>query len=125
MPKKKNKTNEYKIIPSKDELLTKEIVRFWILNNDEAVKRAAVIIYDQQTDEEKNDGVSLYENDIGFNRYDSKFLSDFAIRCKLKKNIKPKQIIEARYKVLKYSGQVAKITNNKKDIQLQWDLGIN
>lgn len=118
---KNKKTKEIKIIPSKSQLLTKDVVRFWILNNDEAVKRAAIIIYDQQTDDEKHTGASLYENDIGFNRFDSKELSEFAVRCKLG-NVKPKQIISARYKLLKYSGQIAEITNKKKDIQLEWDI---
>ena len=120
MSKKKNRTPQ--IVPSKDGLLTKEMVRNWILYSEAAVKRAAIVIYDQQTAEEQTHGLSLEENNKGFNKVDARELSEFAVRCKTNKPITVKQMNDARYKLLKYAQQIADITNAKKNIQMEFKI---
>ena len=38
----------YRIILSKEDMLQPEVVKKWIMNNDKAVKKAAVVLYQQQ-----------------------------------------------------------------------------
>lgn len=115
-------SKQIKVVPSKDDMLTKEMVRDWILYSDAAVKRAAIVIYEQQTRDEKRAGISLKENKKGFNKVDARELSDFAIRCIHNKQISIKKLQRARSKLLKYSQQIADITNAKKNIQLEWKI---
>lgn len=113
---------KYKIVPSKDDMLQPQQVKMWILNNDAAVKRAAIVIYSQQDDEEKAYGCSTKLNDRGFNRYDASFLQGFAEKAIHGWEISANDIIKARHKLIKYAKQIADITNRKKDVQLEFDL---
>lgn len=105
-----------------DDMLKPEQVRKWILYNDKAVKRAAIVLYSEQDSDEKAYGCSIKVNDRGFNRYDSAFLQGFAEKCIHNWDISYKELNKARYKLLKYSKQIATIANSKKPIQYEWDL---
>ena len=106
---------------SDKDLLKPEEVKKWILTNDAAVKRAAVVLYEQQDGEEKAYGCSTKVNDRGFNRFDAPYLQGFAEKVLHNWDISARELMKARYKLLKYSKQIANITNAKKDIQLEWD----
>lgn len=112
----------YRIILSKDDMLQPEVVKKWIMNNDKAVKKAAIVIYQQQDGDEKAYGFSTKVNNRGFNRVDAPFLMEFAERCISGCEIPAKTLIKARYLLVKYSTQIANITNAKKNIQYEWDL---
>lgn len=111
----------YRIILSKENMLQPEEVKSWIINSDKAVKRAAILLYEQQDPEEKAFGCATKVNDRGFNRYDAPFLQGFAEKAIHDWDISANEIIKARYKLIKYAKQIADITNEKADIQLEWD----
>lgn len=112
----------YRIILSKEDMLQPEVVKKWILNSDKAVKRAAIVLYNQQDGEEKAYGTAVKVNDRGFNRFDAPFLMMFAEKCLCNCELTANEIIEARHKLIKYSKQIANITNAKNPVQLEWDL---
>ena len=55
----------------KDGLWTKEEIRELLKDNEQAVLRAIIVLYNRQTDLEKEFQESNVTNGIGFNRYDS------------------------------------------------------
>jgi len=112
----------YRIILSKKDMLQPEVVKKWIINNDKAVKRAAIVLYNQQDGEEKAYGTAIKVNNRGFNRFDAPFLMMFAEKCISDCELTANEIIEARHRLIKYAKQIADITNAKKPIQLEFDL---
>lgn len=111
-----------KISLCKDEMLTKEEVRDLIATNNRAVMKAVLLLYHQQTEEEKYKGCSIEYNNKGFSRYDSAELSAFAVSIEKHNGASIKDINKYRYRLLKYSQQIANIVNNKRDIQYQWEI---
>ena len=110
-----------KVVLSKAEVLTKEEVKKLIATNDNAVMKAALVIYRQQTSEEQSLGYSNENNYKGFNRYDAPELSAFAAGIELNKGAYKKDINKYRYRLMKYAQQIADITNDKRDIQYEWE----
>lgn len=111
----------YKVILSKDDMVKPEEVKTWILHNDKAVKRAAIVLYQEQDSDEKAYGCSTKVNDRGFNRFDAPYLQYFAERAIGDLELSANEIIKARFKLIKYAKQIADITNSKKNIQYEWD----
>lgn len=111
----------YRVVLSKEDMLQPEEVKRWILNSDKAVKRAAIVLYEQQDGDEKAYGFSTKVNDRGFNRYDAPFLQGFAEKAIHDWEISAKELMTARYKLVKYAKQIAELTNEKRDIQYEWD----
>lgn len=104
-------------------LLHPQEVKHWIAYNDKAVKRAAILIYDQMKDEEKVAYQALENDKIGFNKYDAPFMIAFAERCKTNKNVSEDDVEKARLRLMKYADQIAKHVNKKRDVQYEWVVG--
>jgi len=109
---------KYKIAPNGE--ITSNEVKVAIMTNDKAVMKAAMILYNEQNPEEQTGYKSLVENKRGFNKLDAPELTYFARTCISKKGNKTSEIKKVRYMLVKYSTQIAKITNEKKDLQLEW-----
>ena len=92
---------------------TKEQMLDLIKNNNQAVLRAIIVLYDRQTPEEKAKGEAIEDNFIGFSGYDSKYLGDLAKQLLKEKRIKRDDFWRARYRLRKYAGQLAEIANEK------------
>ena len=78
------------------------------------------ISYNFQTDEEQVIEDTKEHNGVGFNGVDGHILSSFATQIlrwendkKYKSPLSPKQMIIARKRIVKYSGQLAKIANKE------------
>lgn len=99
----------------------KERVKQLLINNDNAVLRALLALYNLQLPEEIDIRASIVENGKGFSKWDAPYLTDMAKAVKLDKKLEPKQISYIRSMILKYSGQLADIANEK-DKQLEWKL---
>jgi hypothetical protein len=84
-----------------------------ILVNDDQLKKALVKLYAFQTQSEQTSQNTLYFNNVGFNGADGKFLSNVAEFYNRNGYLSPKQIKCVRKRLLKYSGQLAKIVNGK------------
>lgn len=104
---------------------TQEDVKALLATSDRAVKRALVVIWERQTEAEKASNETHENNGIGFNGVDAFILSRFVEQMQKfgterKQNWKmgeawlsPRQMLIARKKIMKYSGQIHRIMLEK------------
>lgn len=90
----------------KNKVWDKEAINNLLRRNDKAVERAILLLYSFQTYAEKHYGHTETNNGVGFNRYDSNILSSFAEQLNKGNSLSPKQLIIARIKLQKYTGQI-------------------
>ena len=90
-----------------------KLIRERLLISDKWVTQGVIRIFEYQTAEEQNADVTVEDNGVGFNGLDAELLSNYA-KFALKSGFLTKgQMAYARKKMLKYSGQLAKIANSK------------
>lgn len=105
--------------PEQVTIWTKELITKLILEDDAALCRAVVVIYDRQTADEKSTAETKHDNGLGFTGADAKLLTSFArqIIKRQEKKVSPllsdKQIPWARKKMKKYSGQLLLVHKEK------------
>ena len=85
-------------------------IKVLLKTNDVALKRAIVLIYELQTDEEKNLGIAKEENNVGFSKIDAEFLSKIAKKIKNNLPLDDAEIIISRNKMQKYWKQLMHIS---------------
>ena len=98
---------------SDNKVWTAEEIKELLLNNDRAVARGVLAIYARQTSSERADGVTKVLNGVGFNGADSRYLSYCANWLRTHSALTGRHLSKARRMMLKYSGQLASIANNK------------
>lgn len=110
-----NFRNMYKEnLEGKNNTWTKEKIKDLLLNNDKAVLKGIIVIYEFQTEDEKIMKTTTNTlNGVGFNRYDSEILSSFAEQILKNRKLSKKQMNIARKKIIKYASQLANFANNK------------
>ena len=98
-----------------------EYIRKLLLTNEKALCRAIMLIYDNQTKEEKVVGKSVSHNAIGFNRWDSEEMSAIARKLKRGERLLPNEIIHSKLVMPKYWKQLMDIAKDKhkNDIEAQ------
>ncbi len=103
-----------------DKIWNKDEIKENLLKNDVWVHRGVVAIYNFQTAEEQEVEDTTEHNGVGFNGVDGHILSSFAKQIikwnsnqKFPSPLSPKQMTLARKKIVKYSGQLAKIANQE------------
>lgn len=90
-----------------------KLIRERLLVSDKWVTEGVIRIFEYQTAEEQNADVTVEDNGVGFNGADAELLSSYA-KFAMKSGFLTKgQMVYARKKMLKYSGQLAKIANSK------------
>lgn len=92
---------------------TKQHIRNLLENNDKAVHKAIVVLYSRQTAAEQTSMSTREHNGVGFNATDAELLSSFAEQIKKGRSLSVKQMEWARKKIMKYSGQLANIANER------------
>lgn len=98
---------------------TKEEIRENLESHDHWVTKAISAIYKYQTADEQASEETKHHNNVGFNGVDGRILSSFAKQIdnfrpgKYRTPLSPKQLKIARKKIVKYSGQLAKIANGE------------
>ena len=93
---------------------TKDDIKRLLQENDKAVERAIIRLYDFQTPTEQEIRETREKNNVGFNGVDAELLTGFAkFMLERKRHLTPKQMTYARKKILKYAGQLAKIANGE------------
>lgn len=98
-----------------------EVTRTWkadeikdlLKNNDRAVVRGIVRIYELQTVEEQTAEQTRNKNGVGFGAFDAAFLSSLAKQIQQGHTLTQNQLKFARPKMLKYAGQLARIANGE------------
>lgn len=88
-------------------------IRKALEGSDVWLAKGLVAIYNQQTPSEQVSGVTAEDNGFGFNGVDADFLSKLAVHYLDHGRLSVSQISYARKKMLKYSGQLAKLANMK------------
>lgn len=92
---------------------TKEQIRELLASNDKAVIRAMLALYNRQTATEQASHSTRDHNGRGFNGLDASIMSRFTEFYNQRGFLSPKMIALTRKKVMKYSGQLAEIANEK------------
>ena len=93
--------------------------------NDQALLKSIVLVYDNQTDEEKNKGESIEDNCIGFSKIDAKEMGDIAKKIKADKALTKGELAKSRNKMQKYWKQLMIISKKQaeaKKLQEQKEL---
>lgn len=103
--------------------VTKEQVQDLLQNNDRAVIRGVVAIYERQTADEQSSRTTKHQNGVGFNGRDAGFFSGLAKQIlewqvasperRYPRPLSPRQLASARRGIFKYAGQLARIANEK------------
>jgi len=93
------------------------LIRERLLLSDKWVTQGVIRIYEQQTSEEQNSDATFENNGVGFNGTDALPLSNFAKFAIKTGFLTKRQMAYARNKMLKYSGQLARIANSKGQTQ--------
>ena len=92
---------------------TKDDIKGLIESRDDAVIRGMKRIYDLQTEDEKENGGTYYNNGVGFSGVDGDIMSSFVKFYNKTNFLTFKQMKIARKKMLKYAGQLTKIVNKE------------
>ncbi len=100
-------------VPAKTKAARKAQIRELLLVNDRAVQRGVVAIYNLQTASEQSDLTTKENNGIGYNGLDAEIMSSFAQRLLKGLALSEKQMVYARKIMLKYSGQLLAIADNR------------
>lgn len=87
----------------------KDNIQKMLDENDRAVCRALVAIYERQTEHEKCIGQTREHNGIGFSAFDAEFLSSLAEQVKTRGTLSPRQLELARKKIKSYWRQLVEI----------------
>lgn len=83
--------------------------------NDKALLRAIVLIYDNQTDEEKYKGESVEDNNVGFTKWDAKEMGDIARKLKRGEPLTTGELAKSRNKMQKYWKQLMHISKRQQE----------
>ena len=103
---------------SKVKVWNKDSIKVLLEHSDEAVERAIVFLYRQQTEDEKATGTTTEKNNRGFNAADASdgiYMATWIINLKnpsRPRHLTGKWISKAREMVRKYSGQLADFANS-------------
>jgi hypothetical protein len=81
--------------------------------NDKALLKAIVLIYNNQTPEEKDKGESIEDNCIGFSKIDAKEMGDIARKIKANKALTKGELAKSRNKMQKYWKQLMIISKKQ------------
>lgn len=85
--------------------------------NDKALLKSIVLIYDNQTPEEKNKGESIDDNCVGFSKIDAKEMGDIARKIKANKKLTKGELAKARNKMPKYWKQLMIISKKQAEVE--------
>ena len=97
---------------------TPEEMREFILNSDNAVELAILLLYKKQTEDEKQTQSTNHNNNIGFNGGDARWGSSMATLLNEDKFLNPKQLADARKKLKKYNKQITKLYNGQEHFRI-------
>ena len=74
--------------------------------NDQDILAALILLYKNQTEDEKLDGITVYQNKVGFNSTDASFLTSVSQQILDKQFITEKQFESVKPLLSKYSKQI-------------------
>jgi len=90
-----------------------------VKTNDKALLRAIVLVYDNQTCEEKNKGESIEDNCVGFSKVDAYELGKIAQKIKRGEGLTKGELAKSRNKMQKYWKQLMTISKRNAELKKQ------
>ena len=84
----------------------REFLRYKLSTDDKWALRALEVIFDNQTEDEKDSHVTVNENNIGFNKVDADLLSSFAKQYKERGSLSNRQMEVLKKRISKYWKQI-------------------
>ena len=96
-----------------DRVWEKEEIRTMLETRDVAVRKGLVSILKFQTRQEVDSEETIEDNGVGFNGADAPFLTSLAMQVAAGRTLSKKQMMFGRKRILKYSGQLARIANSR------------
>ena len=88
-----------------------------VKTNDNALLKAITLIYDNQTQEEKNKDESIEDNRIGFSKIDAYEMGQIARKIKSGQPLTKGEIAKSRNKMQKYWKQLMIISKEKAELE--------
>lgn len=85
---------------------TQENIKDMLLTNDKAVIRGMLVIYEYQTEDEKDTEQTKHQNGMGFTGIDAFILTEFVKFYQNNGFLTKKQLDIVRKKMPKYAGQI-------------------
>lgn len=92
---------------------TKEEIVNKLKTDDRWLVRGLLAIHERQTEEEQATETTKEQNGVGFNGVDANILSDLVNQYKRTNFLSPRQIVLIRKLMVKYAGQLVKISNKE------------
>ena len=92
---------------------TKHTIRILLATNDKAVARAMVVLFDRQTQDEKQAESTTHHNNRGFNHGDAKKGTYMARWVLSGRTLTGHHLDRARRMAMRYAGQLAEVANEK------------
>lgn len=90
---------------------TEDEIGTLVQTNDKVLYGALKKLYNEQTSDEQDAGVTKHHNGVGFNGVDSKFLSSISEFLINRGFLTDKQKYAARKRLAKYTKQLTKLAN--------------
>ena len=82
-----------------------------IRTSDLMVRRSLVVLFNQQTLDERVEGATIERNDAGFNAFDASQGSDMARAILKGSNLSPGEYRHARFMLKKYANQLVRLAS--------------
>lgn len=79
--------------------------------NNLMVYKSLMVLFNQQTKNEQENGNTIVNNGVGFNAIDADFMSSLAKQYNFYGRLTPKQVDSARKCLKKYAGQLTNLAN--------------
>lgn len=99
----------------------RDFLRNLVKTNDRALKRAIVLIYNNQTLEEKDWGVSIDRNNTGFDKIDAYEMGRIARKIENSKPLTKGELAKSRNKMRKYWKQLMIISKKKAELKRNYE----
>jgi hypothetical protein len=103
--------------------MNKAEVRALLLNNDRAVERALVVLFERQTEEEQSSGTTNASNRKGFSAFHAKQGTYLAKWILSGKRLSGRFMEQGRKMACYYAGQLAEAANDRAAAKAAADLG--
>ena len=102
------RSTTFESFPGYTKLQVEAFVKMKLKMDIEWAKKALLKIYDNQTQEEREKGMSIDENEIGFNRLHGPILTAIAKKLKRRQPLIPGEIEKIHFIMPKYAAQAIK-----------------
>lgn len=98
----------------------KNYLKDLVKTNDRALKKAIILVYNNQTLEEKNWGTSIDRNNTGFDKIDAYEMGRIARKIEDGKSLTKGELAKSRNKMRKYWKQLMIISKKKAELISVW-----